>query len=211
VDTFFDPHGDEARTKIVKLLDENRVLSVATLRPDGWPQATMVGFVHDDLTLYFAVARTSQKLANIQRDPRVSITLGRQEPHRLRGLSMAANAAEVMDLEEIARLNALIEERYPYETVFSPRAASAAVILVLPIVVSVIDLARTPGEPDLVSLNPELSVHSVRLGMKGRPDRALAAGEEPTVEVHYTRDGAPRTRDGDADRKRGQDSAGDGA
>ena len=88
------PQGAEAKAKIVELLNENRVMTVATLRPDGWPQATMVGVVHDDLTLYFAVARTSQKLANIRRDPRVSIALGHEELSRLRGLSMAAHAAE---------------------------------------------------------------------------------------------------------------------
>jgi hypothetical protein len=37
----------------------------------------MVGYVHDDLDPYFAVASTSQKLANVRRDGRVSIALGR--------------------------------------------------------------------------------------------------------------------------------------
>ena len=70
-----DPSSGErdSRTKILQLLDENRVMTVATLRPDGWPQATVVGYVHDDLMLYFAVARISQKFANIARDPRISI------------------------------------------------------------------------------------------------------------------------------------------
>ncbi|WP_409998178.1 pyridoxamine 5'-phosphate oxidase family protein, partial [Escherichia coli] len=32
-------------TKILELPDEHRILSLATLRPDGWPQATTVGYV----------------------------------------------------------------------------------------------------------------------------------------------------------------------
>src|SRR5665213_882310 len=94
----------ELKAKIIALLDENRVMTVATVRPDGWPQATMVGYAHDDLTLYFVVARTSQKLANIERDPRISIALGRlsieigQAGHDgIRGLSMAARVSEVTD------------------------------------------------------------------------------------------------------------------
>ncbi|HKP80094.1 MAG TPA: pyridoxamine 5'-phosphate oxidase family protein, partial [Phenylobacterium sp.] len=41
---------------ILKVLDEHRTMAVATVRPDGWPQATIVGYVHDDLTLYFVVS-----------------------------------------------------------------------------------------------------------------------------------------------------------
>jgi len=51
-------------------------MTIATLRPDGWPQATMVGYVNDGFLLYCFVARSTQKFANIQRDPRVSIAIG---------------------------------------------------------------------------------------------------------------------------------------
>ena len=37
--------------KIVELLDQHRLMTVATNRPDGWPQATTVGYVNDGLTL----------------------------------------------------------------------------------------------------------------------------------------------------------------
>jgi general stress protein 26 len=178
-----DPQGVEAKAKIVELLGENRVMAVSTLRPDGWPQATMVGFVHDDLTLYFCVGRTSQKLANIHHDRRVSIALGHQEPDRLRGLSMAAHAAEVMEVGEIDRLNTLMLARYPEQNVFSPREASAAVIRATPIIVSIIDLARGPGEPDLVTLDSQISVHDVQ-------------NEEARVQIRYTRGCADAYRPG---------------
>lgn len=38
--------------KIIELLDHHRLMSVATSRPDGWPQATTVGYVNDGLTLF---------------------------------------------------------------------------------------------------------------------------------------------------------------
>lgn len=53
---------DEAiRRKIVELLNEHRLMTVATNRPDGWPQATTVGYVNDDLNLYFLCSPQSQK------------------------------------------------------------------------------------------------------------------------------------------------------
>jgi hypothetical protein len=36
--------NEEMRQKILKLLDEHRIMTIATLRPDGWPQATTVGY-----------------------------------------------------------------------------------------------------------------------------------------------------------------------
>jgi general stress protein 26 len=185
-----EPQGAEARARIVELLDENRVMTVATLRADGWPQATLVGFVHDDLTLYFSVARTSQKLANIDLDTRVSIALGRQEPNRLLGLSMAAKAAEVTELREIDHLNALMRSRYPEQNVFSPREVSSAVIRATPIIVSVIDLPRGPGEPYLVTLGDQTSTHRIRNKAVGEPTSSAGTHrdeDEDTVLVHYTR------------------------
>src|ERR687895_657622 len=57
---------DEAiRQKILTLLDEHRIMTLATLRPDGWPQATTVGYANDGLTLYFLCAPESQKAARL--------------------------------------------------------------------------------------------------------------------------------------------------
>jgi hypothetical protein len=42
---------EEIRRKILTLLDQHRIMAVATLRPDGSPQATTA--VNEGLTLYF--------------------------------------------------------------------------------------------------------------------------------------------------------------
>ena len=46
--------------KILELLDQHRVMTLATLRPDGWPQATTVGYANVGMTLYFLCAVDSQ-------------------------------------------------------------------------------------------------------------------------------------------------------
>jgi nitroimidazol reductase NimA-like FMN-containing flavoprotein (pyridoxamine 5'-phosphate oxidase superfamily) len=58
---------EEIRRKILRLLDEHRIMTIATLRPDGWPQATTVGYASEGLTIYFLCGRDSQKAANLAR------------------------------------------------------------------------------------------------------------------------------------------------
>jgi nitroimidazol reductase NimA-like FMN-containing flavoprotein (pyridoxamine 5'-phosphate oxidase superfamily) len=63
------------RKKILELLDQHRLMTVAKNRSDGWPQATTVGHVNDALTLFFLCAPQSQKAQNLARDSRISLTI----------------------------------------------------------------------------------------------------------------------------------------
>src|SRR3954452_4762591 len=97
------------RTKILTLLDQHRIMTVATLRPDGWPQATTVGYVNEGLRIYFMCAKESQKAKNLAWDDRVSLTIDHDvsNPLAIRGLSMAGHAAPIV---EPARLERLVGE-----------------------------------------------------------------------------------------------------
>jgi general stress protein 26 len=91
---------DEAlRSKILKVLQRQHFLTVATIRPDGYPQATTVKYIHDDLIVYFATAPTSQKASNIQLNNKVSVAIVDQAEdfYKLRGLSMSGTATRVQD------------------------------------------------------------------------------------------------------------------
>ncbi|HRD29410.1 MAG TPA: pyridoxamine 5'-phosphate oxidase family protein [Caulobacter sp.] len=105
----------DLRARFIAELDRRRVLSLATLRPDGWPQATIVGYVNDGPAIYFMISRESQKFANLTADPRVSICVGEDvaDPMAIGGASMAATVAEVTDSAERARAMALMFKRYP--------------------------------------------------------------------------------------------------
>ena len=52
---------EDIRKKILALLDQHRIMTIATLRPDGWPQATTVGYVNEGFTLYFLCGLDSQE------------------------------------------------------------------------------------------------------------------------------------------------------
>ena len=144
------------KAAILAVLDANRILCVATVRPDGWPQATLVGYVHDDLAIYFVIAADSQKRENIRREPRVSIAIGQDGADHIRGLSMAARAVEVTDVDEVERLNLLIAQRYPQQILFAPREMSAALMRATPTLISLIDHSTGPGTPTLVEIVDEV-------------------------------------------------------
>lgn len=142
--------------RIVELLDSHRIMTIATLRPDGWPQATVVGYVNEGLTLYFLCGLDSQKAANIARDERVSITVASDpdDVMRITGLSMAARAHPVLDPAEAARIIALLPSRYPQQTVPlpfpMPTPEQVRIVRVQPTVVSVLDYTQGFGHTDLV-------------------------------------------------------------
>src|SRR5689334_19292936 len=108
-------HVSAMEQKAVEILNEYRLMTIATLRADGWPQATMVSYANEGLLLYFVISRQSQKYANIDRDSRVSIVVGRdfEDPSDIKALSIAANASEVRDPAQRDRAIKLVLQRHP--------------------------------------------------------------------------------------------------
>lgn len=144
--------------KILSLLDDHRIMSLATLRPDGWPQATTVGYVSDGLTLYFMCGQASQKARNLAADSRVSLTVDRDvpDPLAIEGLSMAGHARRVLDEEVIRRLllGGMLK-KYPEYAAMSGSLdfSQIAVFKVEPHVISVLDYSKGFGHCDLVEVD----------------------------------------------------------
>lgn len=148
---------DQIKVKILELLDQHRIMTLATLRPDGWPQATTVGYVSEGLTLYFLCGRDSQKAANLARDRRVSLTIDHDTPDlmAIAGLSMAGHADEVTDLTDAGRILALLPLKYPDAAAPSPvpmpQPQDVRIFRVTPTVISVLDYTKGFGHTDLVT------------------------------------------------------------
>jgi hypothetical protein len=148
------------RSKILALLDEHRILSLATLRPDGWPQATTVGYVNDGMAIYFMCAKGSQKAQNLARDDRVSLTIDHDTPNpmAIHGLSMAARAVPVVDKPTLQKVMLeLLPKKYPE---YGPLMSQADLSLMtafrlVPQVISVLDYSQGFGHSDLVQVAPE--------------------------------------------------------
>ena len=148
----------EFKRRIVSLLDAHRIMTVATNRPDGWPQATVVGYANDGLILYCFIGRDSQKFANVSRDPRVSIAIANDyhQPLQIRGLSMAARVLEVQDRGEIEHAGDILLRRYPeYKVMPRPDPAAVPMLRVTPEIVSILDYSKGFGHTDLVRVTAQ--------------------------------------------------------
>ena len=138
---------DEAslQARILSILDSQHLMALATNRPDGWPQVTLVNYFRREHALYFVVAADSQKFANISQDPRVSIAINGEAvgPY---SLSMAAHVTTVDDSEQIEGLNKTIQARTP-DAAFVPHPSASSVVLLQaqPQIMTVVDYTTPPG------------------------------------------------------------------
>ena len=145
------------KAKALDILDSCHDLAIATSRPDGFPQATTVSFVHDGLTLYIGVGITSQKASNLRKDPRASVTM--TPPYKdwddITGLSMAVHAEEVTLAEDIKMIGKLMLKRFPQiADMATPAEMNTATFYRLtPQIISVLDYAKGFGHADTVSVD----------------------------------------------------------
>ena len=147
---------EEIRKKILMLLDQHRIMTVATLRPDGWPQATTVGYVNEGLILYFLCGLDSQKAKNLARDNRISLAIDHDTANlmTITGLSMAAHADAVNDRVEAEKVLRMLPLKYPEAPalpVKMPSPDEVRLFRVTPTVISVLDYAKGFGHTDLVT------------------------------------------------------------
>lgn len=151
-ETYPPIHGAAVET-IARLLAHERLMSIAVNRPDGWPQVTTVGYINDGLNLYFVTSRESQKLTNLQADPRVSISIhSHMEVGGAVGVSMAARAAEVLDPAEVERLNRMMFERWPMVSVYCPATSSIAIIHLKPELICAISASAGRSKTECFSI-----------------------------------------------------------
>lgn len=156
---------EEIRAKILTLLDQHRIMTIATLRPDGWPQATTVGYVNEGLTLYFLCGLDSQKAANLSRDDRVSLTIDHDTSDlmAITGLSMAGRATVVADRAEAAKILHMLPLKYPEVSLPgpTPNPEEVRIFRVVPTVISVLDYSKGFGHADLVTPSDAVAAYSM--------------------------------------------------
>src|SRR6185503_5980889 len=156
---------DSMQKKIRGLLDGHRIMTIATLRPDGWPQATTVGYVNEGMTVYFLCGLDSQKAENLARDDRMSLTIDHDTADlmTITGLSMAARAHAVVDRAEAEKVLRMLPLKYadaPPLPMKMPTPDEVRLFRVTPTVISVLDYSKGFGHTDLVTCRspPQLSL-----------------------------------------------------
>ena len=147
---------DEAlRSKILEVLRRHHTMTLATIRPDGYPQATTVNYIHDDLILYFATDATSQKAGNIKLNNKVSVAIASetQDFYKLRGLSMSGIARKVGEKQSAEELALRLFRALPQSKRYVPEdPKQLAVYEITPVAIALVDYASGFGKTYLVEL-----------------------------------------------------------
>lgn len=143
------------RSKILEVLRDHHTMVLATIRPDGYPQATTVNYIHDDLTVYFATDATSQKAGNIKLNNKVSVAVASetQDFYKLRGLSMSGIAKRVSDKQRSEELALRLFQVLPQSKRYVPENPKRlAVYEIRPVAIALVDYASGFGKTYLVEL-----------------------------------------------------------
>src|SRR6059058_3273518 len=95
-------------------LDEERTVICATLGRDGWPHLMPLWYVVRDGTLWAWTYGRSQKVRNLERDPRctVQIEAGGGVYGELRGLMLKAEATIHRDVDTVGGVGVELARRY---------------------------------------------------------------------------------------------------
>ena len=141
--------------KIVAILAGARDMTIATIREDGFPQATTVSYVSDGLTIYFCCDPSSQKAENLARNKRVSLTanLDYSDWNQIQGVSIGGLTEPISDPEEMEKVGNLMLAKFPQVSDFvSDEMGEILLFRIKPVVVSVLDYSKGFGHTDLIEL-----------------------------------------------------------
>lgn len=90
--------------EIWPFIEEQKSLQVATLNRDGSPHLTTLWFAVVDGEICFETYTKSQKIVNLERDPRISVLLEDGDSYdQLRGVSLSGRAELHKDPEVVHR------------------------------------------------------------------------------------------------------------
>ena len=143
------------KREILSILDDANDMTIATVRKDGYPQATTVSYVNDGFKIYFGCAANSQKAKNLACDSRISLTVNLPYTswNDIRGLSIGGRAERVTDPQEMDHASQLMFEKFPQIAGYAPAELENIVLFrVTPEVISVLDYRKGFGHTDLVEL-----------------------------------------------------------
>ena len=149
------------QSKILDVLSDCKDMTIATIREDGYPQATVVSYANDGLKIYFGCGDQSQKAKNIARNNKVSVTITRDylDWDTIEGISMGGIAEPVTDPKEIAQGARLMLVKFPQIVKQLPPNVTGIADLkgmsfyrVTPKVISLLDYTKGFGHTDLVAV-----------------------------------------------------------
>jgi PPOX class probable F420-dependent enzyme len=99
--------------EVLAFLDEQRTVTCASNGPDGWPHLAPLWFVLRSGRVWAWTYAASQKVRNLERDPRATLQVEAGESYdQLRGVLLRTEAALHRDRSAVAELGADLFRRY---------------------------------------------------------------------------------------------------
>ena len=98
----------------VDFLEQERIVTCATLGRDGWPHLMPLWYVVRDGTLWAWTYAKSQKVRNLERDPRCTLQVeaGGSVYSELRGVMIKAETVIHRDLQTVGGVGVDLARRY---------------------------------------------------------------------------------------------------
>ena len=144
------------RDEVTAILEQVDVLTLATLREDGYPQATTVNYASEELNIYFGTAGDSQKAHNIACNDKVSftVTLPSTDWGTIRGLSGGGRAERLTSTAEIEYARRLLLDKFPQGVAEygSEALEGITLIRIRPEVVSLLDYRKGMGHREIITV-----------------------------------------------------------
>jgi PPOX class probable F420-dependent enzyme len=102
-----------SEAEVAAFLDEARVITVATTGRDGWPHLMPLWYVVRDGECWSWTYAKSQKVRNLERDPRCTVQVETGDSYQeLRGVMFKCECELVRDVDAVAEIGAEIAARY---------------------------------------------------------------------------------------------------
>ena len=99
--------------ELLELLGGERIAIVTSIGPRGWPHSMPMWFVVREGEVWMWTYRSSQKVRNLERDPRATLLVEAGETYdQLRGVMIEAEAELVDDFDAVLALGRELGGRY---------------------------------------------------------------------------------------------------
>jgi PPOX class probable F420-dependent enzyme len=96
-----------------KFLADGWTLQVASIGPKGYPHLVAMWYVVVDGDIHFTTFGKSQKILNLQRNPKITAMLESGKAYaELKGLVIEGTAELITETPDVARIMALVGQKY---------------------------------------------------------------------------------------------------
>ena len=96
-------------------LSGGHTLIVTTIGPDGWPHVAPMWYYMDDGKVAFRSFTKSQKIVNLERNPKITVLLEVGETYEeLRGIMIKGTARLVTDPAQVLAMYGQLSKRYAF-------------------------------------------------------------------------------------------------